>query len=61
MLYLHYSKSGIIGFTSAVTILTTFFTGFRSSLRIVFEIPAAMLTAFAARFRCFFTILGEIS
>jgi len=44
-----------------MAILTTFFTSFGCTLRVVLEVPTAVLTAFFTCFRGFFTVLCEIT
>ena len=41
--------------------LTTLFTCFRCALRVVFKVPAALLPAFTACFRCTLFIFCKVS
>ena len=44
----------VTGFTAAaMTVLTTLLTGFGCTLRIIFKVPAAVLSAFTPGFGCF--------
>ncbi|KNG97343.1 hypothetical protein ACW63_17165 [Klebsiella quasipneumoniae subsp. quasipneumoniae] len=41
--------------------MSAFFTRFGRTLRIIFKVPAAVLTTFTTCFRSFFTIFSKIS
>ncbi len=44
-----------------MTVLTTLLTGFECTLRIIFKVPAAVLSAFTPGFGCFLTIFCKIT
>gem|GEM_PF-1229873 len=46
---------------AAPAILSTFFSRFRCALRVIFKIPAASLSTFAARLGCTFPVFCEIA
>jgi hypothetical protein len=46
---------------AAVTVLSTFLTGFRSLFAVVLEVTASVLPAFFSGFRSFFTVFGKVA